>query len=99
MILHLIQRRGKGGWVLAIPLICGAILFILADAAGLGEKYARPATFFISAAIVWFFDKGHQLLHYGRNINKGQNTLMWIDMKFWAIPFAVAGAISLAVME
>ncbi|TWR28357.1 hypothetical protein FPZ42_03840 [Mucilaginibacter achroorhodeus] len=99
MIAHFIQHRGKGHLVLAAPLIVGVILFVFTDAIGHGEKYVRPATFFISAAFVWFYDKGPLLLQLGRNVNRGQNTLMWIDMKFWAIPLAIAGAISLAVIK
>jgi hypothetical protein len=74
-MLHIIiQRKGKGGWVLGAPLICGLVLFILADAVGVDTPYIRPACFFISAAIVWFVDKGHHIIQNGHSTNKRQNT-------------------------
>jgi hypothetical protein len=84
---------------MAVPLICGIVLFSICDIAGVDTKFARPACFFLSAAIIWFVDAGHHLILYGKNSNKGQNTLYWIDMKYWAILLALAGAISLAAIN
>lgn len=99
MLAHIIQHKGKGGWVLGAPLICGVVLFILSDAVGVDTPYIRPVCFFISAAIVWFVDDGHHLIQHGHSTNKRQNTFMWIDMKYWAIPLAIAGAIFLATIK
>ncbi|MFA6249259.1 MAG: hypothetical protein WC615_20120 [Mucilaginibacter sp.] len=99
MLAHLIYHKGKGRWVMAVPLICGIVLFSICDIAGVDTKFARPACFFLSAAIIWFVDAGHHLILYGKNSNKGQNTLYWIDMKYWAILLALAGAISLAAIN
>jgi hypothetical protein len=99
VLTHLIYHKGKGLWVLAVPLVSGIVLFSICDIAGIDTRFARPFCFFLSAAIIWFVDAGHHLILYGKNSNKGKNTLYWIDMKYWAILLALAGAFSLAAIR
>jgi hypothetical protein len=65
-----------------VPLICGVILSVFCDATDISTQYVRPACFLITAVVLWFVNKGDDLILYGRNTTRGQNTVMWLDMKF-----------------
>ena len=99
MVAHLLHFKGKGGWVLGLPLAIAVVLFIFCDAMDISTKYNRPLCLIISSVIIWFVDKGPELLSHGKNGNKGLNTFMWIDMKFWAIVLALIGFVCLRFID
>jgi hypothetical protein len=95
MLGHFIHFKGKGGWVFGVPIICGVLLFTFCDVTGISNRYFRPICFIISAVILWYVDKGDNLIRYGQNITKRKNTVIFIEMKYWAILLALAGFFSL----
>ena len=99
VIAHLIHFKGRGNWVLATPLIAGIVLFMFCDIAEIDTGYVRPACLLISAVILWFADKGHHLILYGKSPNKGKNSMLWVDMKYWAIIMAVLAFVDLALVK
>lgn len=95
MVEHFIRFKGKGMWVFSVPLICSIVLFMYCDISGTDSRYVRPACLLISAVILWFVDKGHHLILYSKNTSRDVNSIMWIDVKYWAIALAIAGFIAL----
>lgn len=96
MLAHFIPHKGKGFLVLGLPLICGIILFVLFDAMSLNERYILPASLLISSVIIWFYDGGPDIIRYGFvYARKSNNTLCWIEIKYWAIVLGIAGCILL----
>ncbi|TSD66147.1 hypothetical protein FFF34_001735 [Inquilinus sp. KBS0705] len=101
------QRKGKGGWVLGVPLIVAIILFIIADALSINDKYIGVVTLFTSAIILFMIDNKRATAAEGDIIQrtiklprqKRINTLMWIEVRYWAMILAVAGVIALINMK
>lgn len=97
MFAHLIHHKGKGGWVIAIPLIIAVILFIAFDICEISTSYIGTISLFFSAVVLWRLDHGHEWLHYRKEIRPKRpiNSLMWIEVKYWAIILIFAAILSL----
>lgn len=94
MLEHFIQRKGKGGWVVVMPMLIAAILFIVFSVAEWNDRYVGAASITISAFILWFLDNGPSIIHREGNYKdkQGKNVFMWIDVKYWAIILGITGA-------
>ena len=96
MLSHFIPRKGKGGLVLALPLIIGIVVFLIFDALQLNDRYVLSISLLLSSFIIWFFDDGPALLREGINKDKkGKHTLFWIEIKYWARALGILGCILL----
>lgn len=96
MLGHLIPRTGKGIFVLLIPLLTGFVLALIFDAKDLNDKYIMPIALMLSAAIIWFYDGGPKIVRDGfKNYERSNNTLFWIEIKYWAILMGIIGCIVL----
>lgn len=94
MLAHFIQRKGKGAWVVVMPMLIAAILFIVFSVAEWNDKYVGAASIIISAFVLWFLDNGSSILHReaGYEQKQGKNELMWIDVKYRAIILGIVGS-------
>jgi len=96
MLGHLLQVRGKGWLVLALPLIAGIVLFQTFDVLNWNEDYILSISFLFSAFFIWFYDKGPHVLTYGiKNSPKSKHTLRFIEIKYWALVLGIVGCILL----
>jgi hypothetical protein len=96
MLLHFIPRKGKGFLVPALPLIVGIVLFILFDAFNLDERYILSISLLFSSIVIWFYDGGPAVVRDGiRQAAKSNNTLFWIEIKYWAIVMGITGCVLL----
>ncbi|MGZ3944655.1 MAG: hypothetical protein ACXVJB_06910 [Mucilaginibacter sp.] len=101
MLAHFIQHKGKGGWVVALPMFISIILFIVADALSWTDKYIGAITLVSSGFILFMLDnKREEITHGEINIRtvklprkKRINTLMWIDVHYWAMLMSLVGFI------
>ncbi|HTK18332.1 MAG TPA: hypothetical protein VL442_02410 [Mucilaginibacter sp.] len=97
MLAHLIPHKGRGAIVLALPLIIALILFTIADAVHLNERYIGSISLLSSSFIIWFYDGGPQLLREGpARTKKSKHTLFWIEIKYWALISGITGCVWLA---
>ncbi|HEY9001020.1 MAG TPA: hypothetical protein VIM89_06695 [Mucilaginibacter sp.] len=97
MLAHFIPHKGRGAIVLALPLIIALILFTVADAVHLDERYIGGISLLSSSFIIWFYDGGPQLLREGRTRGKkSKHTLFWIEIKYWALITGIIGCVWLA---
>jgi len=86
MLAHLIPHKGKGLLIFLIPLITGFILALIFDVNTLNDKYILPIALTLSAVFIWFYDGGPKIVRDGfKNYQRGNNTLFWIEIKYWAI--------------
>jgi hypothetical protein len=96
MLAHFIPHKGKGAFVIVIPLIIGIILFLIFDGLSWNDQYIAPLSFLLSAFIIWFYDGGPAVLREGINkAPKSKHTLFWIEIKYWAIVLGITGCILL----
>lgn len=101
VIVHFIQVKGKGGWVLGVLLIISVLLFIIADALSWSDKYNGPLTLILSGMILFLIDSKHERIIEGDVVQrpvklpriKNRNTLMWIEVRYWGIMFAIVGLV------
>lgn len=99
--MHFIQVKGKGGWVLGVLLIISVLLFIIADALSWSDKYNGPLTLILSGMILFLIDSKHERIIEGDVVQrpvklpriKNRNTLMWIEVRYWGIMFAIVGLV------
>ncbi|MBS1523981.1 MAG: hypothetical protein JST50_23465 [Bacteroidetes bacterium] len=99
MLAHLIPHKGKGGLVLALPLIVALMLFTIADVVHLNEQYIGAISLLSSAFIIWFYDGGPELLREGpKRAKKSKNTLFWIEIKYWALISGIIGCVWLSIL-
>jgi len=99
MFVHFIPHKGRGALVLALPLVVGIVLFIIADAFHLSDRYIGPISLLSSSFIIWFYDGGPALLREGlHNVKKSKHTLFWIEIKYWALVMGIAGCIWLGTV-
>lgn len=104
MLAHFIQRKGKGPWVVALPLLISVILFIVADGYSWNDKYIGAITLISSGIILFMLDNKREAIIEGDIImrtvklprKKGLNTLMWIEVRYWAIMISAIGIVWLA---
>lgn len=101
MLAHFIYHKGKGRYVLGIPLIVSVILFVFFDAMALDDKYIASITLLLSAIIVYLIDDKRPVFYEG-DINqqrvkgpRGNNSLMFINMRYWAYILALGGIIAM----
>jgi uncharacterized membrane protein YgaE (UPF0421/DUF939 family) len=55
-LTRLIQHKGKGRWVLAMPMIVGVILATLYGELNFNGKYFTPIILILSSTIIWLID-------------------------------------------
>jgi len=95
MFAHFIPHKGKGAFVIALPLLIGIVLFILADSFQIKEEnkaYIGPISFLLSSFIIWFYDGGPAVLRDGISKSpKSRHTLFWIEIKYWGLILGIAG--------
>jgi len=104
MLVHLIQKKGKVPWVVVLPLLIAVILFMVADGFSWNDKYIGAITLISSGIILFMIDNKRDEIIQGdivtRSIKlprkKGINTLMWIDVQYWAILIGVIGVVWMA---
>lgn len=96
MLAHFIPRKGKGIMVILLPIVIGVILGIIFDAIKLKDQYILPAALILSAFIIWFYDDGPKIVRNGfKNYRTSNNTLFWIEIKYWAILLGIIGCVVL----
>ena len=101
MIAHFIQHKGKGIFVVLVPLLLGFAIAVVVDGFSLTDKYVGPITFFISGIILFLLDNKRQKITEGilieRTIRlprvKRKNTFMWIEVRYWGILISLIGII------
>ena len=99
MLAHFIPHKGKGAIVLVLPLIIALILFTIADAVHLNERYIGAISLLTSSFIIWFYDGGPELLREGfSRTKKSKHTLFWIEIKYWALISGIMGCVWLATL-
>lgn len=100
MLAHFIPHKGKGGFVILLPLLIGIILYFIFDGFNLDEKYILPLSLLLSAFIIWFIDGGTAVIREGfSNYTKSKNTLFWIEIKYWGIVLGMIGCVVLGNLE
>jgi len=100
-LLHFIPRKGKGPWLIVMPLILIAILYIVADSISLDERYIVPIALLLSGFILFTLDNRRATTIEGDLVTrivklpreKGKNTLIWIELRYWAILMGLTGFI------
>jgi hypothetical protein len=102
MFAHFIPRKGKGPIVIVLPLLIGIVIFIMADAFQVDQKYRDyigPVSFLLSSFIIWFYDGGPAVLRDGISKSpKSRHTLFWIEIKYWALVLGIAGCVWLGTL-
>jgi hypothetical protein len=101
MILHLMQRKGNGAFVLITPLLIAIMLFILSDIIPINDKYIGAISLILSGIIMFALDNRHKTVTQGSIVPviikqprvKRKNLLMWIEVRYWAIASATVGMI------
>jgi|GEM_PF-2943327 len=104
MLAHLIQQKGKGGLIFALPLLIAFSLFLIFDGIKLDDKYIGAISLLTSSVILFWIDYKREivntgLIHQIEKLQKGKNTFMWIDMRYWAIVLFVWGMVLLIQLE
>lgn len=86
--------------ILALPFMIAIVLFILVNDNTTFDRYIGAISIMLSSIICWFVDGGPSILKKGATITftKGKNTLMWIELKYWAIVSAVGGCVWLVFL-
>jgi len=92
MLSHLIQHRGKGMWVFLAPLFTGFFFALIFDGLNLQGKYLPPSAILLSSIIIWLIDNKTRAKEPVVR-QRIRNTLMWIDMKYWAFALGAFGII------
>jgi len=101
MLAHFIHYKGKGGWVIVMPLLIGVVLFIIADLLSINDRYNGPAALILSGVILFILDIKHKKTTEGEIIQrviklprvKNKNTFIWIEMRFWGMFLFAIGVI------
>jgi len=101
MLAHFIQHKGKGLWVILLPLFLGILLATLADFLSYGSNYVGATAFLLSGLILFFIDNKRPTTTVGVIVQKvvklprvkRKNTLMWIEVRYWAILLAGIGVV------
>lgn len=101
MLVHFIQRKGKGPWVVLMPVLIGFVLAEVADVTSFGTNYVGAVTFLLSGAILFMLDNKRQTVIEGEIIQKEIklprlkriNTLMWIEVRYWAMLMIAIGVV------
>jgi len=104
MLAHLIQQKGKGGLVFTLPLLLAFSLFLIFDAIKFDDKYIGTISLLTSSVILFWLDYKREIINTGLihkigKLQKGKNTFMWIDMRYWAIVLFVWGMVLLIQLE
>jgi hypothetical protein len=100
MIAHLIQRKGRGGWVFIMPMLIAFILFVIFSVLEWDDKYIRDISLILSCFALLLLDTKPEIISEGviqktGNRPKGIHQFMWIEMRYWAIALGVLGFILL----
>ncbi|MCJ8209099.1 hypothetical protein MUY27_05225 [Mucilaginibacter sp. RS28] len=101
MLAHIIQHKGKGGWVIGMPLIIGFVLFVLTDALSINDKYNGAVTFLLSGVSLFVMDNKRVKVYEGAIVQrvvylpriKRQHTFMWVELRYCAILITLVGCV------
>jgi hypothetical protein len=101
MLGHFIRYKGKGIWVIVLPLLICLTLAQLLDFFHFDDRYLGGVSFCTSGIILFFMDNGRKTVTEGMLVQKvvklprekRKNTLMWIEVRYWAIILFVIGVV------
>ncbi|WP_311947625.1 hypothetical protein [Mucilaginibacter terrae] len=100
MLGHFIHFKGKGALVIVLPMLIAFVLFIIFNALNINDNCVAGTTLITSAIILFYLDYKRENVNTGLiqltgKIQSGKNTVLWIDMRYWAVLMGVGGMISL----
>jgi hypothetical protein len=101
MLLHLVHFKGKGFWVLIVPMIFAIVMFQMADFLPINKDLIGAFALIISGILLFLIDNSRTTVIEGDIIKKeiklprvkNKNTMMWIEVRYWGLLMAVIGLI------
>jgi hypothetical protein len=101
MLLHLVHFKGKGFWVLIMPIISAIVMFQMADFLPINRNLIGALALIISGILLFLIDNRRTTVIEGDIIKKeiklprvkNKNTMMWIEVRYWGLLMAVIGLI------
>ena len=102
MYAHIIRYKGRGAWVIGMPLLIGLLLFIFTSVLNVNDTYNRDISLLASCLLLLLIDNKPTVIDDGviQKTGKRQtgiHTFMWIEMRYWAIFWGVLGVVLLVM--
>lgn len=107
MLLHIVRFKGKGFWVLILPMLSAFILFQLAEFLPINTDLVGAIALIFSGTLLFFYDNKRPTIIEGDIIKKkiklprekNRNTMMWIEVRYWGLIMVVVGLIWLVNLQ
>nr|WP_294790314.1 hypothetical protein [uncultured Mucilaginibacter sp.] len=101
MLLHLVKFKGKGFWVILLPMLSAFVLFQLAEFLPINRDFVGAIALTISGTLLFFYDNQRPTIVEGDIIKKkiklprekNRNSMMWIEVRYWGLLMVVVGLI------
>jgi len=101
MFAHFVHYKGKGILVILLPMALAGILFSVGEAFSWNDKYIPGVAFLISGMILFYIGSWRKKVNEGTLVirtvklprEKGKDTFMWIELKYWGILVGLIGVI------
>jgi hypothetical protein len=101
MLAHFIHYKGKGGWVIGMPLLIGFMLFVVTSVYAINDRYNGAILLTLSGIKLFMMDNRRIKVYEGEIVQrtitqpkvKRQNTFMWIELRYCAVAIGLAGVV------